>query len=220
MARRGAAREAQDEEPRTLSCLQPEILPVQIMIDVLQERGMKAAVLQQADREKIIHLFYKYITPKYQRDCRDNRRGRLMKKIRERKAIRLKDDDWKTLVTESKSKTSLGLSTKLVANNGGERLKPPPSCINTEKKVIKLGATAKASAGDLDFVIIKRKNCENNDEETSTKKQKLFDDERKIEPEKNSEKHEIDDHESITGHEEPMENKKKPKLDRKPISWP
>lgn len=89
------------------------------------------------------------------------------------------------------------MSPKTVPNNGGERLKPPP-CINTDKKVIKLGGTAQASSGGLDFVINKRKNSERDQEEASTKKQKMIDEKRKVEPENNSEKHKIADHKSIT----------------------
>lgn len=97
---------------------------------------------------------------------------------------------------ESKGRTSLGVSPKIVPNNGGERLKPPPSCINTDKKVIKLGGTAKASSGDLDFVIIKRKNSENHEVEASTKKQKLLDEKRETDPPKLPEI--TNDHESIS----------------------
>lgn len=100
-------------------------------------------------------------------------------------------------MTESKGKTSLGLPPKNFSNNVGERLKPPPSCINTEKKVIKLGGTApKTSGGDLDFVIIKRKNSECNETETSTKKQKLSDEKRKSEASEAIK----NDHENNTAH--------------------
>ncbi|XP_045113082.1 uncharacterized protein LOC123505615 isoform X2 [Portunus trituberculatus] len=177
---RGSTNLPAGEEAQKLNYLQPEILPVQVMVDVLKERGIKPAILQQAERLKIIHLFYKYVSPKYQRDCRNNHRGKLLKKIRESKATHLKDEDWKMLVVESKGNIFPSLSTKSTVNNDGERLKPPPSCINTERKIIKLGSVSKTSSTGLDFLIIKKDDSEVSEDKESNKKQKLLKEKRKM----------------------------------------
>ncbi|XP_045113085.1 uncharacterized protein LOC123505615 isoform X3 [Portunus trituberculatus] len=170
--------------PRPLTCL-----PSQIYLTTPQNsvatccaiyRGIKPAILQQAERLKIIHLFYKYVSPKYQRDCRNNHRGKLLKKIRESKATHLKDEDWKMLVVESKGNIFPSLSTKSTVNNDGERLKPPPSCINTERKIIKLGSVSKTSSTGLDFLIIKKDDSEVSEDKESNKKQKLLKEKRKM----------------------------------------
>ncbi|KAK8376205.1 hypothetical protein O3P69_008718 [Scylla paramamosain] len=223
MARRSGANLAASEEPQKLSYLQPEILPVQVMVDVLKERGIKPAILQQADRLKIIHLFYKYVSPKYQRDCRDNRRGKLMKKIRERKAIHLKDEDWKMLVLESKGKIFPNLSTKTTVNNEGERLKPPPSCINTERKIIKLGSVTKTSSSTgLDFLIIKKDDSDVTEDKESNKKQKMLKEKRKTqcEEETRTKKIKVDHEENETVLLNPVEGCKTLKSDRRLITWP
>ncbi|KAK8376206.1 hypothetical protein O3P69_008718 [Scylla paramamosain] len=224
MARRSGANLAASEEPQKLSYLQPEILPVQVMVDVLKERGIKPAILQQADRLKIIHLFYKYVSPKYQRDCRDNRRGKLMKKIRERKAIHLKDEDWKMLVLESKGKIFPNLSTKTTVNNEGERLKPPPSCINTERKIIKLGSVTKTSSSTgLDFLIIKKDDSDVTEDKESNKKQKMLKEKRKTqcEEETRTKKIKVDHEENETVLlKNPVEGCKTLKSDRRLITWP
>lgn len=45
-----------------------------------------------------------------------------------------------------------------------ERLKPPPSCINTERKTIKLGGFNKTSASNMDFIVVKRRSSEDSDQ--------------------------------------------------------
>lgn len=59
------------------------------------------------------------------------------------------------------------------------------------------------SAGDLDFVINKRKNSENHDDnDANTKRQKVFGEDGKIEPGKNSDKHNLGAADALTGYEE------------------
>ena len=83
------------------------------------------------------------------------------------------------LVVESKGKIFPNLSTKTTVNNNGERLKPPPSCINTERKIIKLGSVSKSSSTGLDFLIGKKDDSEVSEEKESNKKQKLLKEKRK-----------------------------------------
>ena len=75
-------------------------------------------------------------------------------------------------MVESRGKVSLDLSTKKIVNNGGERLKPPPSCINTGRKTIKLNNAANTSA-DLNFHVIKKNGSESEIKESSHKQELL-----------------------------------------------
>ncbi|MPC57803.1 hypothetical protein E2C01_051791 [Portunus trituberculatus] len=86
----------------------------------------------------------------------------------------------KRLVVESKGNIFPSLSTKSTVNNDGERLKPPPSCINTERKIIKLGSVSKTSSTGLDFLIIKKDDSEVSEDKESNKKQKLLKEKRKM----------------------------------------
>lgn len=65
------------------------------------------------------------------------------------------------MVVESTGRATV-LSSSVEPDNtpGGERLKPPPSCINTTRKTIKLGGSTKAKSSGLDFVIKKRSSDE------------------------------------------------------------
>lgn len=65
------------------------------------------------------------------------------------------------MVMESTGRSPV-LSSSVGPDNtpGGERLKPPPSCINTTRKTIKLGGSAKAKSTGLDFIIKKRSSDE------------------------------------------------------------
>ncbi|XP_071531091.1 uncharacterized protein [Panulirus ornatus] len=234
MARRGKVEVTVEEKQNEVSYLQPEILPVQVMVDVLKERGMKSATLQQVDRAQIIAMFYKHVSPKHQRDYRDNRRGKILKKIRQRREIKTKDEDWKKLVVESKDKVEskdrplVSTDAALSSSAGKERLKPPPSCINSERKKIKLRGSAKTS-GDLDFIVIKRRSSEESESSPENKVKRLSQEEgdskdkrkevdesqqeaKKLKVENGQEKQSSDLVSS--------ENGKKEKVKRKPISWP
>lgn len=90
----------------------------------------------------------------------------------------------------------------MVVNDGGERLKPPPSCINTERKTIKLGNAAKTSSADLNFLIIKKNSSEDSEIKENNKKHKLLEEKRKMtpEPQTGMKKLKIDDHKNKVSH--------------------
>ncbi|KAK4292970.1 hypothetical protein Pmani_034293 [Petrolisthes manimaculis] len=181
MARRGRRQitlqnEVEDEKESSISYLQPEILPIEVMKDLLREKGLSTTLLEKTDKTEVIQLFYKHVSPKFQRDYRNNRRGKLLKRMRERKEKKVDDCSWKKMVVESTGKApSLSSSSVSLENTpGAERLKPPPSCIDPSRKTIKLGgstktATSAASPG-LDFVIKKRSS---DDGSTGDKTKKL-----------------------------------------------
>ncbi|XP_047478630.1 uncharacterized protein LOC125031746 [Penaeus chinensis] len=222
MARRGAAVEPPQEEQNALSYMQPEILPIQIMIDVLKERGMKAASLQGTDRGHIICLFHKHVCPKHRRDYRENRRGKIMMAQRSKREKGSVDENWKKMVMDSKERSLSSSNASDYAS--AERLKPPPSCINTERKTIKLGGSNKTSASNMDFIVVKRRSSEDSDHGPE-KLRKLSGDRdseqnkrKDNEPHENSKKmrKDTEDENDKTS----QENGKKMKHDRKPITWP
>ncbi|XP_069170210.1 uncharacterized protein [Procambarus clarkii] len=229
MARRGCV---QVEQPQLsqISYLQPEILPVEVMLDVLKKRGIKSANLHQAERAHIITLFHKYVSPKHQREYRDNRRGKILTKMRRKLEKDSGEEDWKKLVMESKDRSSLISSTNVVLGDSAarERLKPPPSTINSDRKKIKLAATANTSGTTLDFIVIKRRSSEDSELSSSNKLQRLPQEEKSQNKRKDSEECQkeakkiklVNGQEKSTSEGISSEDEKKLKSERKPISWP
>lgn len=129
--------------------LYPELLSKYGLIEVLSQRFVKLPDdVESTTKDSLLELYYRYILPRPQRQYRLNRRGRDMTR---KQLIRAK----KRKATEKNSsepthkKPSDGSSRLLTSFDGislGSRLKPPPSCINSEKKVIKLGSSR--SSGD------------------------------------------------------------------------
>lgn len=74
---------------------------------------------------------------------------------------------------ESKDRLlSVSTNAALSSSDDKERLKPPPSCINAERKKIKLGSSTKTS-GDLDFIVIKRRSSEESESAPDNKVKRL-----------------------------------------------
>lgn len=111
--------------------MQPEILPVQFMETILKERGIGASLLVNADRKTIVKIFYKHISPKYQREYRENRRGKILKRARQKRERKIESEDWKKLLIDPKDiKSSSHYSSSKYSSHGSssrDRLKPPPS---------------------------------------------------------------------------------------------
>ncbi|KAK7025484.1 hypothetical protein SK128_011680 [Halocaridina rubra] len=109
MARRGRANIVFDtpveEKKNEISFLQPEILPLHIMENILKQRGFSPALIAKTDRRDVIKYFYKHISPKFQRDYRDNRRGKILKKMRARRERKIAEDDWQSMLIDSKGKS-------------------------------------------------------------------------------------------------------------------
>ncbi|XP_042881796.1 uncharacterized protein LOC122259239 isoform X2 [Penaeus japonicus] len=188
------------------------------------KRGMKASSLQGTDRGHIISLFHKHVCPKHRRDYRDNRRGKIMIAQRSKREKGSVDEDWKKMVMNSKERSLSSSNTSDYAS--AERLKPPPSCINKERKTIKLGGSNKTSASNMDFIVVKRRSSEDSDQSPENKVRKVSEGE--IDSEQNKRKDEEDHKNSKKirkntedeDDETSLENGKKMKHDRKPITWP
>lgn len=226
---RSAAPSQQQHKQSEIIYLQPEILPVQVMLDVLSKRGMKPASLQLAERAHIIALFHKYVSPKHQREYRDNRRGKILTKMRRKLEKKSSEEDWQKLVMESKT-SSLLSSTNVVLGDSAarERLKPPPSCINSDRKKITLGTATKSSCSDLDSIVIKRRSSENSELSPSNKVQRLSEEEESQQKRKETEIPQkqlkkmklLNGQEKSTSDNVSSKDEKKLKSERKLISWP
>ncbi|XP_046570899.1 uncharacterized protein LOC124279141 isoform X2 [Haliotis rubra] len=110
--------------------------------------------LQDLDKEELLQLYYKYILPLPQRQYRQNRRGQdLTKKqilLAKKRRITAPDMDEppqkKQKIAGLDSSSSRFLTSfSDPSKGGGDRLKPPPSCIDTSRKVIKLGSGSKST---------------------------------------------------------------------------
>ncbi|XP_064092265.1 uncharacterized protein LOC135205483 [Macrobrachium nipponense] len=162
MARRGRFRNItfdtpeEEEKKNEISYMQPEILPVQFMETILKERGISSSLLVNADRKTIVKIFYKHISPKYQRDYRENRRGKILKRARQKRERKIESEDWKKLIIDPKDiKSSSHYSSSKYSSHGNssrDRLKPPPSVHKTTPK-------------SLDDIIIKEHKVRSNREE-------------------------------------------------------
>ncbi|XP_068211521.1 ashwin-like [Palaemon carinicauda] len=166
MARRGRFRDItfdappEEEKKNEISYMQPEILPVQFMETILKERGISSSALLNADRKTIVKIFYKHISPKYQREYRENRRGKILKKARQKRERKIDSEDWKKLVIDPKDiKSSSQYTSKHSSSYGSssrDRLKPPP-------------CSYKSAPKSLDEIIIKEHKPRSNREEEKEK---------------------------------------------------
>ncbi|XP_072178880.1 ashwin-like [Diadema setosum] len=133
----------------SLDLLQPELLSVDTLVDILEERCIRLDASQKEDKETLVEIFLRTVTPKPQRRPRENRRGQLTAKVIEKlDAVRARQMPRRG-VTDSKQssgnaikrdrKGGLLISTNLDSSQDGiSRLKPPPVVINKSKSVVKL----------------------------------------------------------------------------------
>lgn len=149
-------------EIKQFDWLYPDLIPKQELISILRKRYIKADSLEMLDKDELVELYNKYILPLPQRKYRVNRRGQQMtkKQVLAEKKRRLesseenKDDQPKT-----KRRTSGNLLTSfdIPSSGSGDRLKPPPSCVNFEKKKIKLNSNSKPSSETVSSSLCKLK---------------------------------------------------------------
>ncbi|XP_071495510.1 ashwin-like [Diadema antillarum] len=134
----------------SIDLLQPELLSVDTLVDILEERCIRLDASQKEDKEALVEIFLRTVTPKPQRQPRQNRRGRQFtaKVIEKLDAVRARQMPRRG-VTDSKQssgnavkrdrKGGLLISTNLDSSQDGiSRLKPPPVVINKSKLVVKL----------------------------------------------------------------------------------
>ncbi|KAK7108169.1 ashwin-like [Littorina saxatilis] len=126
--------------------LYPELLSKEGLVEILSQRFVKLPDdTEHTSKDDLLELYYKYIIPRPQRQYRQNRRGREMtkKQILQSKKRKITGPD--DSEPPAKYMKSAEYSRPVTSFDGvavGNRLKPPPSCINFEKKVIKLGGSS------------------------------------------------------------------------------
>ncbi|XP_076046968.1 uncharacterized protein LOC143028561 isoform X2 [Oratosquilla oratoria] len=155
-------RKDEEEEPLELSYLQPEILPVEIMLELLREKGAIGPTCMN-DRAKVVELFRLHVTPKPQRPFINNRRGIVLSKLRRRREGNKVEEGLNLNVIDSKrsmpgKRSSSSVSSGVIndaSSSAADRLKPPPSCINHERKKIKLGGGTK-TGNPVDIQMVRK----------------------------------------------------------------
>ncbi|KAJ8314469.1 hypothetical protein KUTeg_006619, partial [Tegillarca granosa] len=113
------------------------------------QRYIKEEDLESKDKEYLIELFYRYVIPKPQRKYRLNRRGKLMTKKQIIMAKKRKITSPDEGEPPEKKSTGDGNNSRFMSSfkdpSSHDRLKPPPSCINFERKKIKLSSSTSSS---------------------------------------------------------------------------
>ncbi|GFO27248.1 Ashwin [Plakobranchus ocellatus] len=132
----------------------PDLLSKDGLLYVLKQRYISHTHgdLDSLDKEALVDLYNRFILPLPQRTYRQNRKGQQMtqaQKVNDRKRkIHFLDRDVNTNTTAKRKSLAAGPSTGLINHHNSpsksvSRLKPPPSCINFEKKVIRLKSDIK-----------------------------------------------------------------------------
>lgn len=129
--------------------LYPELLSQDRLVEILRQRYIRRTDLEQLQKDELVDLYYKFIIPLPQRTYRQNRRGQemtrrqaTMENQRVTSSQGEENSDRKRMRNsgpESRFLTSYNLPST------GERIKPPPSCIDFGKKKIKLSSGSATS---------------------------------------------------------------------------
>ncbi|BFZ24992.1 hypothetical protein BsWGS_28031 [Bradybaena similaris] len=137
------------ESASAVEWLYPELLSEEGLRCILGQRFIKRAKadLESLQKDDLVELYNRYVLPLPQRKYRNNRRGQEMtrKQILLDKSLKRKStedsDQPKTKNTKADLPTS-GLVNHVNSSSAPTaRLKPPPTLINFEKKVVKLTAS-------------------------------------------------------------------------------
>uniref|UniRef100_A0A1B6MAC6 Uncharacterized protein n=1 Tax=Graphocephala atropunctata TaxID=36148 RepID=A0A1B6MAC6_9HEMI len=144
-----------------LKLIQPDLMPVEELVDVLRERSVPPDLLNQ-QKDQLVSLFRRVALPLPQREHRQNYRGILLTKL-QKKAERLKistspTKDTKSYTVGISGKPSLSECSK-EDNVMNDRLKPPPDLINYQRKTIRLkriSGASEQSSSELDKIVIKK----------------------------------------------------------------
>ncbi|XP_060068363.1 ashwin-like [Ylistrum balloti] len=142
----------QQDADRKQQCdwLYPELMAKEGLLDILRQRYVSHPDIERLEKEELVELYYKYVIPLPQRKYRMNRRGREMTRkqilLAKKRKITAPDD---TEPVKKKQYEDSTVNSRLISSfndpSKGERLKPPPSCIDFNKKTIKLGSGPKSS---------------------------------------------------------------------------
>ncbi|CAG5132098.1 unnamed protein product [Candidula unifasciata] len=129
--------------------LYPDLLSEDGLRFILRQRFIKHSKsdLESLPKEDLVELFNRYVLPLPQRKYRSNRRGQEMtrKQILLDKSLKRKSADDSDQSKTKKNRADVPSSGLINHVNSSAapaaRLKPPPSLVNFEKKVVKLVAS-------------------------------------------------------------------------------
>lgn len=164
------------ESKTSANLLYPELMSQDELIAVLKQRYIQNEDLPSLSKEGLVELYYSYVLPLPQRKYRLNRRGKEMtkKQIVMAKKRKISSTDGSE---PPKKKSSADSSSRLLSSfnitSHGERLKPPPSCIDYSKKKISLSSKNKTEiniASQLENTNLNSDSRENDDTQTLRKK--------------------------------------------------
>lgn len=144
VAHRNNAESSNDPQADFVSYMQPEILTLSFMLELLEKCHVHSSCLTGKSEDEIQTLFLEHVTPKPQRHYRATRVGKVLSAMQDKYGCS-PIPDWQKQVIESSGSSSAlqprtNLASLLPATAASDRLKPPvESLINTERKIIKLG---------------------------------------------------------------------------------
>ncbi|ELT95398.1 hypothetical protein CAPTEDRAFT_208672 [Capitella teleta] len=149
--------EEKPNESDALEMLQPEIMAPEAILGLIKENNVKLERESELSKDELVELFYKHVAPQPQRKYRKNRGGQklTMNQVALDKHKRKHSDEnsverYSHLHALTSAHSSLaspkksGLITTFDIPTV-ERLKPPPSAINMQRKTIKLSGGASKS---------------------------------------------------------------------------
>ncbi|XP_077977918.1 ashwin-like [Glandiceps talaboti] len=141
-------------EVETVDLLHPEILSKETIIKILKSRCVRLDNMYNMDKDALVEVFHRTVLPMPQREFRDNRRGKIMAKLRPKKRkisdvekfvknMSVSDGGPAAKRRASGGSSHTGLITSVNITSTTERLKPPPIVINKNKTVVKLNPSKK-----------------------------------------------------------------------------
>ncbi|KAL3882943.1 hypothetical protein ACJMK2_029245 [Sinanodonta woodiana] len=173
----------EEKESKSPSCdlLYPEILSHSDIVNILKQRCIKVDGLEKLEKHKLVELFYEYILPLPQRKYRLNRRGRLMTKNQIQLAKKRKlsssttQDEGEPVL---KKKSSGLLNSFALGYSNSECIKVPETCINMERKTIKLSSSKKdisttSLSSSVSKIVLTSDSSKNETEETKERKKTI-----------------------------------------------
>nr|CAD7586601.1 unnamed protein product [Timema genevievae] len=126
-----------------------------LALSTKKQKCISSSRLERMSKDELVQMFHKFAVPLPQRQYRDNRRGKLLTRMRiklERKRRPVEQPDTSSLVSVGFNVTS---SSRQNSSTMQDRLKPPPVAINFERKKIRLNSVSSGSGNELNSPQIK-----------------------------------------------------------------
>ncbi|XP_072035635.1 uncharacterized protein [Amphiura filiformis] len=157
----------------TEDLLHPEILSRETLVTILSQRQIKLDHSQRLNKEVLVEIFHRTVTPLAQREPRGNRRGKAtakkIKRLYGKKTFKLDDNkgeaDGKSLNRSQDTQSQQGgllISANIPSSKA--RLKPPPVVKN--RGIIRLNSSSKPASSSSPLA--KSTKTEDGGEKTNT----------------------------------------------------